>query len=69
MQKDCESQEGWMGCFLIYQNKLKKQKSKQIKILKAMFGKGDNAAGHKQKQQLVDDIHKCTMTMIKVRHL
>lgn len=43
-----------MECFLIYQNKLKKAKSKQIKKLKAMFGKGDDVAGHKQKQQLVD---------------
>lgn len=34
-----------------------------------MFGKGDDAAGHKQKQQLVGDIHKCTMTVIKVRDL
>lgn len=34
-----------------------------------MFGKDDDAAGHKQKQQLVDDLHKCTMTTIKVRDL
>lgn len=34
-----------------------------------MFDKGDDATGHKQKQKLVDDIQKCTMTMIKVRDL
>lgn len=69
MKKDCESQEGQTGCFVIYQNKFKKQNSKQIKILKTTFGKGDDAARHKQKQQLVDDIHKCTMTTIKMRDL
>ena len=34
-----------------------------------MIGKGGDVAGHKQKQLLVDDIHKCTMTTIKVRDL
>lgn len=40
-----------------------------ISILQGMFGKGDEAAGHKQKQELLDDIHKCTMTVVKVRDL
>lgn len=34
-----------------------------------MLGKDDEAAGHKQKQDLLNDMHKCTMTMIKVRDL
>lgn len=58
-----------MGWIFIQQNKLKKKKSKWISILQGMFGKGDEAAGHKQKQELLDDIHKCTMTVIKVRDL
>lgn len=47
----------------------KEKNSMWISILQGMFGKGDEAAGHKQKQELLDDIHKCTMTVVKARDL
>lgn len=45
--------DGWMDLICwnkFYKNKFyKKKKSKQIKILKPIFDKGDDATGHKQK--------------------